>query len=100
VLENPSAGKFDPPPDPAVLGRRQASARRRWRGLALRLGTVAVAGFAIWYFDWGLHSRRGGGAVTVTIYLAIAVANQAIRMFRKPAAEDPGPYGSTTSITR
>jgi hypothetical protein len=55
-----------------------------------------VAGFAIWYFDWGLHSRR----VSVTIYLAIAVANQAIRMFRKPAAEDPGPYGSTTSITR
>jgi hypothetical protein len=96
MLENPSAGKFDPPPDPGVLGRRQASVRRRWRGLALTLGTAAVAGFAIWYFDWGLHSRR----VSVTIYLAIAVANQAIRMFRKPPADDPGPYGSTTSITR
>jgi len=38
--------------------------------------------------------------VSVTIYLAIAVANQAIRMFRKPPADDPGSYGSTTSITR
>ena len=98
VPENPSAGKFGPPPENLKRERARVSGGSRKTLDALGPAALAAGVMALKYFG---HSRRGWiGAASGILVGALYVAMYIVGRRRRDAQGGPEPFSKPTNITR
>lgn len=99
MYENPSAGKFDPPPPPGPAEASGPSTKGWLRLWPLVLTILSIAPLVL-----GASARgRGGwlGGAAGVLLFAAGVAEYMLERARQDARENgPAPYSERTSITR
>jgi hypothetical protein len=97
MLENPSAGKFGPPPENAERERQRLGVPPAWRaGLGVVVLTLAYIGLKY-------LSRTGSGwtaGVSTFLVVVLGVVQYVVNRKQRDARGGPEPYSSPTSITR
>jgi hypothetical protein len=99
MFENPSAGKFDPPPQPRHTGGEQPSTKPLLRWWPLFWTALTIAPLVL---RDSTHQRGGWvGAAAALAWLVAGIALYMVERAQQDARENgPAPYSERTSITR
>ena len=95
MFENPSAGKFDPPPPPRDPTERVPLHKRWWFVTLLAISGYPVTHALLWF--------RGRGWVSAAAVIGAAVLwglNLALNMKRTDETGEDNPYSPPTHLTR
>ena len=98
IFDNPSAGKFGPPPENAQREREVEGLRTVRSKKGFVLGALAVA-----YMGWRIGTRNATGwaeAIAVLVGLVLFAAEHFVRRQVREEQEGPEPYSAETRITR
>jgi hypothetical protein len=98
MYENPSAGKFDPPPQPRHTGAGHASTKPRLRWWPLFLTALTIVPLVL---RDSTHQMGGWvGAAAALAWFAAGIAQYTMERARQDARDERGPYGERPSVTR
>lgn len=93
MLDNPSAGKFDPPPDPGRFDPPRPARRGRWILILPAIGLVVLSEYLQWHHPRGLWAMAGAGLLVIVTALEYAVQ-------RHVEAGEQAPYSEEQHVTR
>jgi hypothetical protein len=93
MFDNPSAGKFDPPPGAERFEPPQPERRGAWIVAALGIAAFLMRES----FNW-LHPRGVWALAAVVVFLALVVLQFTARRTLQP--DDDKPYSDEQRITR
>jgi hypothetical protein len=103
MYENPSAGKFGPPPENARRERElerggpRFGTRKEW--LVLALHTAGLA-YLVMKFAWFRSGTGRTAAILALLAATLFVAQHIVGRQSRDEREGPEPYSAPTRITR